>query len=124
MSSNPSRQIWRLLLEYVSANWNAICIYVLDVNTDGDVNTFVDQNLTLNTRRVSCIVYFETRKYIHNKLIKNTRKFTIMIMLHENIRLVIVAAESFNTIHITQQNFGLPVRQNDKIVRKITYYFS
>ena len=46
------------------------------------------------------------------------------MMLHENTRLVIVPAESFNTIHITQRNFGLPVRKNDKIVRKVTDNFS
>ena len=40
------------------------------------------------------------------------------MMLHENTRLVIVSAESFYTIHIIQQNFGLPVRKNDKIVLK------
>ena len=46
------------------------------------------------------------------------------MMLHENTRLVIVSAESFYTIHITQRNFGLPVRKNDKIVRKVTDNFS
>ena len=40
------------------------------------------------------------------------------MMLHENKRLVIVHAESFHTIHITQRNFGLTVRKNDKIVLK------
>ena len=47
-----------------------------------------------------------------------------MMMLHENTRLVIVSAESFYTIHITQQNLGLPVRNNDKIVQKVTDNFS
>ena len=47
-----------------------------------------------------------------------------MMMIHENTRLVIVSAESFYTIHITQRNFGLPVRKNDKIVRKVTDNFS
>ena len=45
-------------------------------------------------------------------------------MLHENTRLVIVSTESFYTIHVTQQNFGLPVRKNDKIVWKVTDNFS
>ena len=45
-------------------------------------------------------------------------------MIHENTRLVIVSAESFYTIHITQKIFGLPVRKNDKIVRKVTDNFS
>ena len=39
-------------------------------------------------------------------------------MQHENTRLVIVSSESFYTIHITQRNFGLPVRTNYKIVLK------
>ena len=46
------------------------------------------------------------------------------MMIHENTRLVIVSVELFYTIHITQQNFGLPVRKNDKIVRKVTDNFS
>ena len=40
------------------------------------------------------------------------------MMIHENTRLVIFSAESFYTIHITQRNFGLPVRKNNKIVLK------
>ena len=47
-----------------------------------------------------------------------------MMTLDENTRLVIVSAESSYTIHITQQNFGLPVRKNEKIVRKVTDNFS
>ena len=46
------------------------------------------------------------------------------MMLHENTRLVIVSAESFYTIHITQRNFGLPVRKNDKIVAPVERIFS
>ena len=46
------------------------------------------------------------------------------MMIHENTRLVIVSAESFYTIHITQRNFGLPLRTYDKIVRKVTDNFS
>ena len=44
-----------------------------------------------------------------------------MITLHENTRLVIVSAESFYTIHITQRNFGLPVRKTDKITSCTMY---
>ena len=46
----------------------------------------------LNFQYTTCIVYFDTRKYM------------IMMMIHENTRLVIVSAESFYTIHIKQQN--------------------
>ena len=46
------------------------------------------------------------------------------MMIHENTRLVIVSAESVYTIQITQRNFELPVRKNDKIVRKVTDNFS
>ena len=42
-----------------------------------------------------------------------TRKYTIGYCLSR-----------IYTIHITQQNFGLPVRKNDKIVRKVTDNFS
>ena len=38
------------------------------------------------------------------------------MMLHENTRLAIVSPESFYTIHITQQNFGLPVRKTTKLL--------
>ena len=46
-----------------------------------------------------------------------------MMMLHENTRLVIVSAVSFYTINITQRNFDLPARNNNKIVRKVTDNF-
>ena len=36
--------------------------------------------------RVSCIVYFNTRKYIHDNLSDNTRQYTIKTRIHDSTR--------------------------------------
>ena len=62
--STLSSRVWssynlRSLLSNSRHNYNA------STSTTGTSN----QSLTFNTRRVSCIVYFDTWKYIHDKLI-------------------------------------------------------